>query len=132
MKIRRYKDEDFEAVYALLEELFDDIDKEQTRKLISKGIVLCEDKIIGFASLHFRTDIQTQGKIAELTELIIKKEWRGKGYGSQLLREAERIAQAEGCLELRFNSNFKRERAHQFYESRGYNKTSYLFWKTIQ
>lgn len=58
---------------------------------------------------------------------------RGRGIGSTLMAELERLAAARGLAGVRLNSRVEREEAHEFYESRGYarDKTQYRFLKTF-
>jgi len=96
-------------------------------------VMKSDDTIIGYAAVTFyrRNDFDVRGITGNMTELIIDEAYRGKGYGTRFLREIERRAQKRHCIELEFTSTFKRVDAHRFYESHGYHKSAFFFWKEL-
>lgn len=67
----------------------------------------------------------TPSTVAE--DVVVAAELRGRGIGSAMMQEAGAIARAKGCYKLLLSSNLKRERAHAFYESLGYERHGYSF-----
>ncbi len=133
---------DFQAIFSLIKELHpntrfsrkkvEELYFKNVRNKNSMELILSVDaQIIGFAAISFRNDIQTQAKIGYLSELIVTKAMRGKGYGTKLLKQAIKKAKGHGCKEIHFPSTFKRKKAHKFYQSLGFKKTAYFFWKEI-
>ena len=142
IKIDRAKSNDFDNVFILLKQLFskDRLSKKKTKELFldtlkSKNYIMLvlksETEIIGFAALNFRNDIQTQGKVGYLSELVIDESKRGKGFGTRLLKSIMTEAKKRKCKEIHFPSTFKRKKAYAFYEALGFNKTAYFFWKKL-
>lgn len=137
--IRSCEPEDFEAVFSLLKELWSkqDFDKEFTKSMFLRQLkahelyVYCDkEELIAFFSLAIREDIEAQGKVAELTELIITEEFRAKGIGSEIIEFVSFEAKKLGCVEVHIHTSFKRN-AHGFYEKQGFNKTAYFLWKKV-
>lgn len=139
--IREAKPEDFEDIWILLRQLYvkDSIKKSKTRELFLSALnkdsiqllMEVDDEVIGYSAVFFTDDIQVQGRVGHLSELIIGKEHRGNGFGTRLLERTCKIAKRKRCKELQFPSNFSRKRAHRFYENLGFNKTAYYFWKEL-
>ena len=142
LMIQKAKPGDFEEVFVLLKQLYT---KERfirkkihalylnsLRKKDSIELVMKKDnKIIGYAAVKFRDDIQIQAKAGYLSELIINESQRGKGFGTKLLKEIIKKSKKLGCKEIQFPSTFKRKKAHKFYETLGFKTTAYFFWKEI-
>ena len=70
---------------------------------------------------------------AEVNGLIVAEGQRSAGAGAKLLEAAEEWARRRGCRGMNVRSNVIRERAHKFYERRGYEhyKTQKAFRKTL-
>lgn len=139
MKIYRASNKDFEEVFQLLEQLWpkEGLVKAKIRKLyrsqLKSGKIFLlakKDKdVIGLISLSIKLDIQNQGKVGQIEELIVDESNRGNGVGKKLIEEIDRIAKKKGCLELDLSSNKKRKKAHKFYRKLGFKDTAYLFWR---
>lgn len=86
--------------------------------------------IVGLCTLFVRIDIR-YGKVALIDELIVDENLRGYGIGTKLLNKATEIAKSENCYRLELHSNIKRLEAHKFYESNGFEKSSYYFKKKL-
>jgi GNAT superfamily N-acetyltransferase len=136
------KSKHFTEVFKILKKLFDKdrLNEDKTRKIYLANIknknavnlIVEKDKeVIGYASLKIKEDIQTQGNVGGLSELFIKKEYRGNGYGIKLLKEIIKQAKNKGSKEINFSSTFRRNKAHKLYLSLGFNKTAYFFWKKL-
>lgn len=74
------------------------------------------DKIVGSA-MALMSDLMGQGKVASVAVL---KEHRGKGAGSALLGECERIFQAHDLKKYSLEVDTMNEPAIALYSSRGY------------
>ncbi len=71
------------------------------------------------------------GEYYRVIGLAVKKEYQGQGLGTALLTLAESNAKTEGARLVTLSSQFKRTKAHEFYEKLGYQKTSYAFKKYL-
>lgn len=52
---------------------------------------------------------------------------QGKGIGKLMMEFALNYAREKGCYKLSLSSNLRREKAHQFYESLGFQKHGFSF-----
>lgn len=100
----------------------------------SHGVFLAEAnrQVVGWAHVVVVRSI-TADPHAELMGLVVDSATRGGGVGSALLREAETWARAKNLPSLSVRSNIIRDRAHRFYQQRGYEliKTQSTFVKTL-
>ena len=96
-----------DSISSILEKDFDNfwtynIFKSELNNKNSKIIAAkLNDEIIGFASLSIVLDI------AEITNIVVKKAFRGKGFSVLLLQELINIAKKNNCkyINLEVNSN---------------------------
>lgn len=56
-----------------------------------------------------------------LENFIVDRDWRRRGVGSLLMREAEAICRERNCLFVQFCSSSFRTGAHAFYRESGYD-----------
>jgi GNAT superfamily N-acetyltransferase len=70
---------------------------------------------------------------AEVNGLVVAEGQRSAGAGAKLLEAAEEWARRLGCRAMNVRSNVIRERAHKFYERKGYEhyKTQKAFRKAL-
>ena len=62
-------------------------------------------------------DVRRHGTV---TDLVVHREWRGKGVGRLLLAEAERLTREAGCRRLMIGVLVDNERAERLYRSAGF------------
>jgi GNAT superfamily N-acetyltransferase len=88
--------------------------------------------VVGWAHVSV-THLVEVGTRAELNGLIVAEGQRSLGAGARLLETAEEWARKHGCPSMSLRSNVIRERAHKFYERRGYEhyKTQKAFRKSL-
>jgi GNAT superfamily N-acetyltransferase len=87
--------------------------------LIIKG----DNKILGMVSLLYSISTALGGKVAMLEDMIIHKDFRGKGLGKELLGEAIRFSKERNCLRLTLLTDFNNDIAIQFYQKSGFKKS---------
>ena len=142
MDIDAFTERDAREVFDLLVQLWPHEDLDERRiadSLISfisdpSNIMLVardRERVIGFARGVIWYDLQSQGRVLSLTELIVDSSLRRQGIGTRILDEMLRAARERSCIEVRLTSTFKREAAHAFYGSKGFTRSAYLFWKEI-
>src|SRR5690606_21058357 len=85
---------------------------------VEDGLVLAA---MGFSidqdAAYITEDVRRHGTV---TDLIVDEEWRGRGIGQLLLREAERLSRAAGCKRLVIGVLAANERAWRTYERFGF------------
>ena len=72
--------------------------------------------------------------VSWLFRLIIKKQFRGSGIGSKLLKKAEEILKKKGNKEIGLFVNAENNNLKSFYKKRGFkssNKKCLYLWKKI-
>jgi GNAT superfamily N-acetyltransferase len=69
---------------------------------------------------------------AELKRMRVERELQGKGYGTQLLRELERLAFESGVRTLRLDTARRRPLTLEFYRKHGYQETGRGFYGDVE
>jgi GNAT superfamily N-acetyltransferase len=89
-------------------------------------IVVAQDdsneSIVGYIHLQIYKSLYFDN-VLNIMGLVVDENMRGKGVGSALLKEAEKIAESLHCKGIRANSGIQREEAHSFYLMNGYSET---------
>jgi ribosomal protein S18 acetylase RimI-like enzyme len=62
----------------------------------------------------------------------IRKDFQGRGYGSRLLRELERLAFKSGITTLSFETAKARKLTLEFYHKHGYQETGSGFYGQVE
>lgn len=118
-----WKDED-----DITREMFlEDLKTSRKEYLIGK----IDNVVVGVCSLFFSYDWHRKNMV-EIQELVVDKEYRGKGIGKKLVDRAYEIAKEKGCTCITLHSNMKRVDAHRFYKENGFEQTSYYFKKWVK
>jgi ribosomal protein S18 acetylase RimI-like enzyme len=85
-------------------------------------------RVLGSCALLVMHNLAHLGAPSAIVEdVVVDHAWRGQGIGRQLMAHAMAEAQAAGCYKLALSSNGKRERAHAFYESLGFQRHGVSF-----
>lgn len=89
-------------------------------------------QIAGWIGAYLFRSIETSS-CAEINGLVVDQNVRSRGIGRRLLNTAEEWARQIGCATVSVRSNIKRDRAHRFYETNGYEhvKTQKEFRKSL-
>jgi GNAT superfamily N-acetyltransferase len=69
---------------------------------------------------------------AIIEDVAVDPNHQGRGVGKLMMAHALNVAVQKGCYKAMLSSNIKRESAHQFYESLGFEKHGYSFVVDIQ
>ncbi len=140
--IRECKEGDFEQVLKLLAQLWPEkvLDRKELQQVFLKGLnsdfqsyvcAIIEDNVVGFASLTIKNSLWQEGYMGHIDELIVDREYRGKGIGSKLVEHIVKTAKHKGCRRVELDSAFDRDEAHKFYEQNGFDNRASLFSKKI-
>lgn len=84
-------------------------------------VMKIDGKVVGMVSLLHSISTALGGKVAILEDMVMSKDFRGKGLGKELLNEAIAFAQKRGCLRLTLLTDFDNETAIRFYQSAGFS-----------
>lgn len=83
--------------------------------------------VMGYRILH---DF-VHGRHLYVDDLVVTAARRGQGLGSELLREAEKIAKTQNCSLLRLCTGIENERGKEFYEAEGWTLRAVAFKKPV-
>ena len=86
---------------------------------------------VGLLVLLILPSLYHGGNYAAITELIVRKPYRGRGVGRMLVEEAKRIAKAQGCEEIDVSVEVQNEKAIGFYEKLGFEKKHADYWMKL-
>ena len=75
--------------------------------------------------MHNLGHLGTPSAIVE--DVVVNPGQQGQGIGRQMMAHARELARQAGCYKLVLSSNQKRERAHVFYESLGFQRHGFSF-----
>ncbi|AFY46639.1 acetyltransferase [Nostoc sp. PCC 7524] len=84
---------------------------------------------IGTFSLLYVPTMMHRGyhKFAVLDAVTVSPKFRGQGIGNQMMKAAIQMSADAGCYKVTLSSNLKRDRAHQFYQSLGFEQHGWSF-----
>lgn len=101
----------------------DRMNRRQVRYLVTRARAAClvaeikPDGIVGYVIVLFSRATAH----ARVYSIAVAAEHRGLGLGSRLLREAEKTAQAAGCISMRLEVRRDNEPALSLYQTHGYH-----------
>jgi len=131
---RKAGTKDVEILSRLFEE-FSDWHLERTASIqkaiaISEGELLVAEvdgRIVGFVNQVFFEDPLHAGPNSLVTDLFVKKEFRGLGIGSELTKRALLRAKAKKVKEVHVTTREDNYEAMRFYEKHGFSRAGVLF-----
>ena len=138
IQIRECSNADFNEIVILLQQLWPDksLGVQSLKIVYEKALFsenqkyICaveESKVIGFGSLTIKNNLWLEGNLGHIDELVVDNSTRGKGVGSQLLKELIQIAKEKNCRRIELDTAFHRKDTHRFYENQGFENRAYLF-----
>jgi len=90
--------------------------------------VLDGGEVVGTYSLVIMDKLGKRGTPAGVVEdVAVEPSRQGKGVGRAMMAHAIEPCRKAGCYKLALSSNLKREGAHRFYESLGFERHGYSF-----
>lgn len=87
--------------------------------------------IVAVMGYRFLWDF-VRGQHLYIDDLVSTGSSRSLGYGTELLKYAETIAEQAGCKTLRLCTGLENERGVQFYERNHWTKRAYAYVKKIK
>jgi GNAT superfamily N-acetyltransferase len=99
----------------------------------SQAFVCAVDQaeVVGFGSLTVKNSLWPEGPIGHVDELVVRRDFRGRGIGTGLLARLEAIAGKRNCRRVELDSAFHRKRAHRFYRQCGFENRGIIFSKAL-
>lgn len=95
----------------------------------SNCIVIEDDGVItGFAALIIH-HVPTRGKVARIEDVVVDKDYQGRGYGKLLINKLLEIAKNENIKRIDLTSKPNRESARKLYESMGFKLRDTLVFR---
>lgn len=88
--------------------------------------------VVGLISLIFFDYFPSQQQICRITALVVTEASRGLGVGTQLIDFAKDRASKRGCCQLEVTTSMRREKTQAYYESIGFEKTSFRYIQAIE
>ena len=86
-------------------------------------VVELDEEPAGYLSMRVEEPLHHELPVAEVVELAVAPEARGRGLGARLFSHACAWAEREGCELVEVHSKLHRSRAHRFYERQGMERT---------
>jgi ribosomal protein S18 acetylase RimI-like enzyme len=86
------------------------------------------DAVVGTYALLVMHNLAHQGTPSAIVEdVVVSAALQSQGIGRAMMAHAMDLARAAGCYKLVLSSNQKRERAHAFYESLGFQRHGFSY-----
>jgi GNAT superfamily N-acetyltransferase len=86
------------------------------------------DRRVGTFTLLVMDNLVHHGSPSGIVEgVAVDPEFQGHGIGQQMMQFAAAQCRTAGCYKLSLSTNLKRQEAHAFYESLGFQKHGYSF-----
>jgi GNAT superfamily N-acetyltransferase len=112
------------------EHLFENMARYPDYKLY---VAVHREVIVGAFALLIMDNLGHMGApSAVIEDVVVDPEWQARGVGRMMMHHALRVAGKKGCYKAVLSSNLKREGAHLFYESLGFERHGYSFRIDIQ
>jgi ribosomal protein S18 acetylase RimI-like enzyme len=84
--------------------------------------------VVGTYALLVMHNLAHQGTPSAIVEdVVVRSACQSQGVGRAMMAHAMSLAREAGCYKLVLSSNQKRERAHAFYESLGFQRHGFSF-----
>ena len=141
LQIREADDADLRAVLRLYgQPALDDgdvLDEQEARAVFRRFqrypdyrlfVAELDGRIVGTFALLIMDNLAHRGAPSGVVEdVVVDEQHRGSGIGRQMMEFARNRCREAGCYKMALSSNLKREPAHAFYETLGFEKHGYSF-----
>ena len=88
----------------------------------------CEDRAIGFSTIYQGYSSTRAESVAILNDLYVLPDFRGRGYGKQLVNHAVKSARARGYSRLQWLTAQDNAKAQKLYNELGTIRGSWFFY----
>jgi GNAT superfamily N-acetyltransferase len=140
VEIKAATEADLPSILALYVEVEDDgriLSIEEARSIFVRMksypdytvyVATLRESIIGTFELLIMDNLAHMGSPSGILEdVVVHRDWQGKGVGKQMVRFAMDRCRERGCYKLALSSNLRREAAHRFYDGLGFQRHGYSF-----
>ena len=91
-----------------------------------------DGRIVGTFALLVMDNLGHLGTCSGVVEdVAVEPACQGQGVGKAMMAHAIALCRERGCYKVVISSNFKRPKAHAFYESLGFERHGYSFRLTL-
>lgn len=91
-------------------------------------VAVADQEVVGTFALLIMENLAHMGALSGIIEdVVVRPDWQRRGIGTAIMNYAIDVCKALGCYKLALSSNMKREAAHAFYESLGFQRHGYSF-----
>jgi len=112
------------------ERLFERITRNPNHKIY---VAVCEGSVVGTFALLVMENLAHMGTpSAVIEDVAVDPEWQRRGVGRLMMQHALQLCGEQGCYKAALSSNLKREQAHAFYESLGFERHGHSFRISVQ
>lgn len=88
-----------------------------------------EGQVVGVFTLLIMDNLIHQGSPSGIVEgVAVDPQFQGQGIGKQMMEFALSQCRAAQCYKMALSTHLSRDRAHDFYESLGFQKHGYSFY----
>ena len=87
------------------------------------------NKVVGMVNLLYIISTALGGRVGILEDMVISKNHRSQGLGSQLIKFAIDFAKENSCKRLTLLTDADNTLAHKFYTDKGFNNSSMLVFR---
>lgn len=131
-------DADYHIAYPLVLQLFPHLDMQTyaRRVFVARAtgyrMFMAEvgGEVVGVIGIIANHNIH-DGFVTYIEHVVVDKEYRGKGYGSALIRFAEQRALEEGCKLIELDTDLGHDKAEKLYEKSGYKQSGHYYYKDL-
>ena len=113
------------------------LDEEEARSLYGRFrqypnyrlfVAELDGAIVGTFALLIMDNLAHRGAPSGVVEdVVVAAEHQGGGIGRRMMEHARTLCREAGCYKMALSSNLKREPAHAFYRSLGFDQHGYSF-----
>jgi (aminoalkyl)phosphonate N-acetyltransferase len=139
-KIRTATIDDIDTIFSFICHLeersfaFESFKERFSENLNSRTIIYLvaaneEDELIGFISCHGQSLLHHEGKVFEIQEMYVARNYRDKGVGKALFAAVQEKLARMDCESLEVTTHVKRSDARRFYAKLGFVHTHVKFVK---
>ena len=91
-------------------------------------VAIREARVVGTFALLIMDNLAHCGAASAIIEdVAVDPDLHGRGIGTSMMRFAFQTARAKNCYKISLSSNAKREAAHEFYTTLGFQRHGYSF-----